>query len=222
MNSNANENSEVVLALKERLANRPHKVVDCQEFISAGGRSFGQVSIRVATKSEENAALLQAERFIREMTADSKSELKDPDIVDDVKTVHILHAVVRDAKDPKNFPAFPSPKWMMQHLTRDEIGALLNISASYQAEVSPLRVTIDDESVELLADGLAQFASNPEATRIAFGDKTRAWLEEAMVLLAVKYDAAKTTIGAQVERMRDYEGRHQEIVGSAEDGTEGV
>jgi hypothetical protein len=212
MTSNTPEESDLVKALKARLKNRPFKVVQSQEFIGAGDKTFGSVAVRVATKGEENSALLQAQDYMSKLTPDKKAELKDPDIVEDVKTVHILHAVIRDARDPHNFPAFPSPAFMMQTMTRDEVGALLNISVDYQSSQSPLAVKIDDDAVEVLARGLAEFWRNPQATQSLFADKSRAWLEEALVLLSVKYDAAKTTIGAQHVRIENLEGRHQASV----------
>jgi hypothetical protein len=146
--------SERKTAQAQRYEARERVYVDVplENFIGIGGRDFGMVKMCVATKMEEFRAVAAAQAFVERLTKSSPKAAEDPDILLDAKSIHILHTVVRDFNDPKSFPAFPSPQWMMEQMGRDEIAALLNAYNLMATQFSPLRYTLTDEDLEKVVD----------------------------------------------------------------------
>lgn len=125
---------------------------DVEGFITLGGAELGKVKIWIATIQEQERAAAQAKAHIRETYRNQGDLAEDPDVIQNAKTVFILHAVVRDYRDPKSLSAFPSPKWMMENLTRDEIACLLNLYNVAATQFSPLKYSLSDAELEKIVE----------------------------------------------------------------------
>ena len=125
---------------------------DVEGFITLGGAELGKVKIWIATIQEQERAVAQAKAYLKETYRNQPDIAEDADAVQNAKTVFILHAVVRDFRDPKSLSAFPSPKWMMENLTRDEVACLLNLYNVAATQFSPLKYSVTDEELDKLID----------------------------------------------------------------------
>lgn len=175
--------SEVVAQLEAR----KRKLFDfeAQNFVGPGQGVIGKVKVRVATKAEQDRAIVSAHQYVARLTKGTEQAATDNDILMDAKTVHILHTVVRDADSPDAITAFPSPQWMMEHLSRDEISVLLNHYNYVAAQCTPLQVDISEERVDAIAEFCAQHAGDDLSTiRLLTCD--REYLTELVVALSVK------------------------------------
>ncbi len=200
------EKSELVAALEERLANRRTFEFDAANFIGPGGTPIGKIKIRVVTKGESDKAVLAARKYVEEAArtegVDGKEALADRDLLVDAKTAHVLHAACRDAKDPK-YPAFLGPKWMMDHVSTDEISVLLNHYNEVLRVSGPLETDFSDEKVEALADSLAKY-SDTDGPNVYLIRYTRDQLGELLIRVALKLREARGDLDALVhEKARE-------------------
>lgn len=191
------EKSEIALALEERAKNRPTHLVDGLAFTGPGSTLVGAVAMRVATKHEENVAIAQAEVYRRDLGKSGNVEIKDPALLESANTVYILHSVCRDQKRPNSAPAFPTGKWMMEHLSRDEIAKLLNHYNRIAEAASPFDFDLSPDKVDEAAAQLAQF-SGTELADAVVQTKDRIWLEQfairvSMMLANARQDVAMLT-----------------------------
>lgn len=187
----------LVLALEARLAERPTFEFDATSFMGPGQKPLGKVRLRVATKAEQDRAVIAAHRYAEEIGKGGTAAISDDDILRDAKTAFILHDVCRQADDPK-YPAFLGPKWMMDHLSVDEIGVLLNHYNEVLAKSGPVVSDFSDATVDALASVLAEHAGNnlPDYTLARY---TRAQLADLCVLLALKLSTARAEADAPAE-----------------------
>lgn len=184
------EKSEIALALEERAKNRPTFLVDGLSFLGPGDKPVGAVAMRVLTKQEENVALARAEAYVRDLAKSGGVELKDPSILESASTVYALAEACRNPKHPGGMPAFSTGKWMMEHMTRDEIACLLNHYNRYAAAQSPLETNLSVDAVESEAARVASLAETDLADAVV-QTKDRVWLEQAFVRLSMLWADAR-------------------------------
>jgi len=188
------EKSEIALALEDRAKNRPTTLVDGLAFTGPGSSIVGAVAMRVATKQEENAAIAQAEVYVRDLGKTGNVELKDPALIENARTVFILHAVCRDPKRPNSAPAFMTPRFMMEHLTRDEIAMLLNHYNRMAEAASPFDFDLSPEKVDEAASQLAQLSGSDLADAIV-QTKDRIWLEQFAIRVSMMLASTRQELG---------------------------
>lgn len=176
------EKSELTIALEKRAQDRKTQLVDGLAFTGPGSTVVGSLLLRVATKQEENTAILRADCYVRDLGKSGQLELKDPSIIEAARTVYILHEACRDPK--ANKAAFPTGKWMMEHLTCDEIGKLLDLYNRWRASQSPFDADLTPEHVEEIAAQLAA-ASGTDIADMLVQSKDRIWLEQTVIRLSM-------------------------------------
>jgi hypothetical protein len=181
------EKSELAAALEERAKNRKTQLVDGLAFTGPGDKVVGALAMRVATKQEENLAILRAEVYVRDLGKGSAIELKDPSLIEAARTVFILAEVCRHPKHPQSASVFGTGKWMMENLTCDEIGKLLDIYNRHRVAASPFdQAEMTPEVVEETAAQLGQYATTDLADAIV-QNKDRIWLEQFCIRLAMMH-----------------------------------
>jgi hypothetical protein len=177
------EKSELAIALEKRAQNRPTQLVEGMAFTGPGSTVIGSLLLRVATKQEENTAIMRAEVYCRDLAKKGGLEsLKDPSIIEAARTVFILFEVCRDPKHNKS--AFGSPSQMMETLTCDEIGKLLDLYNRWRAAQSPFDADLTPEHVEEVAAQLAA-ASGTDLADMLVQSKDRIWLEQTVIRLSM-------------------------------------
>jgi hypothetical protein len=114
--------------LVRELKNRERETwsFDAVNLAGAGDKPLGKYRIWVATKFEQDQAIVQAHKYAKAMAGEDRDAAEDKDLLDEAKTAHILAATCRNHEQPKGLPAFPGPKWMMQHMSTDELSVLLH------------------------------------------------------------------------------------------------
>lgn len=167
--------SAVALAIQER--KRPLHEFDIGGFFGLGGKAIAKVKIRVATKAEADQAVVGAHRYVKEIAG----EIIDRDLLDDAKTCHILHAVVRDADDPEVFPAFASPQWVRDQMSTDQLACILNLYNECVAREGQRVDEITDELVDSIPS-LAAISREAALTMLANCDRHA--LSEIIVRMA--------------------------------------
>ncbi len=121
------------------------------------GSSVARLRFWINTKGDDNDALLcayrDAEQAARKYTESAVAEARrDPDFIDDMKTVHALW---RACRNPDNdLPAFPTPEWVQAHLNGHQIGYLLNLYNACKLAEAGLTPSYDRERVEAYRDGV--------------------------------------------------------------------
>jgi len=146
--SNYDEESPLVKALEERQKNRATWDFEATNMMGPGGKSLGAYKIWVASKAEQDAAVVNAHKYAEELGGKDTPASKDADILTEAKTAHILHTCCRHHAKPQALAAFPSPKWMMQHMSTDELGVLLNNYNACLGESGVFEMDTSEERVE--------------------------------------------------------------------------
>lgn len=162
---------------------------DAGAFMGISGKPIGKYKIRVATKAEADRALVAAHRYVHEITGGMETAVRDSDILNDAKTCHILHQACRDSDSPSDFPAFPSPRWMIEHLSTEQIAVLLNHYNECVKQEGPMRTELSNDTVEALASLCVNLSETdlPNAALVQCG---REYLSELCIRLSLKLNAA--------------------------------
>ncbi len=121
------------------------------------GSPVARLRFWINTKGDDNDALLcayrDAEQAARKYTESAVAEARrDPDFIEDMKTVHALWRACRNPEG--DLPAFPTPEWMQAHLNGHEIGYLLNLYNACKFAEAGLTPSYDRERVEAYRDGV--------------------------------------------------------------------
>jgi hypothetical protein len=149
--------SDYVSPLAKLIAARKRIVheFDVSGFFKLGDAEVPKLGFRVPTKAEQDKAIDDAHLDITRRTKSSDSAKSDEDITRDLKTAHILHKSCLDPAPQKTpdgreffYPAFPSPGWMCENMSTEQIGTLLNLLNSVRARESPEPDALDDATVE--------------------------------------------------------------------------
>jgi hypothetical protein len=173
---------------------------EAHTFIGPGRKVIGKIAVRTPTKREEVEARLEAERNLR---ARNGGEIPhDSTLMVDFATVSILHKSTRDADKPEAMSAFPSPGWMMEHLTADELGVLLNLVHQAKQADSPVPMVLDEDSIETMIAMLAA-AHDSEAADAVVARCDRAWLESFAIVVCRKLSTARAAIAGTDEQEGD-------------------
>jgi hypothetical protein len=186
--------SEHISELAEALARRERKVwmFDVNAIFGVGATAFTRIGMRVATKAEHDRAVLGAHAYVAERAkasqVDGKIAAEDGDILIDAKTAHILFEICRDAADPK-YPAFPGPRWIVEHLTPDEMGVLLNLYAEVIRATATIDFDLSPGRLDALAKGFAALADTDQPNEL-LARFTRSQVSEMLIRLSVLYCAA--------------------------------
>lgn len=181
--------TERLSPLAEALEKRERRLFDftLKDVFGLGGKPIEAVKIRIATKGEQDRALCGAHAYVEKLAKganiDARVAGEDRDLLLDAKTCHILAEVCRDATDTK-YPAFPGPKWMIDHLSTDEIGILLNCYHEALRKTATVDMDLSPERVATLSRLLAMTAESdaPNELLLRF---TREQLAELCVRMAV-------------------------------------
>jgi hypothetical protein len=173
---------------------------EAHTFIGPGRKVIGKIAVRTPTKREEVEARLEAERNLRARNGGEMPH--DSSLMVDFATVSILHKATRDADKPEAMSAFPSPGWMMDHLTADELGVLLNLVHQAKQADSPVPMVLDEDSIETMIAMLAA-AHDSEAADAIVARCDRAWLESFAIVVCRKLSTARAAIAATDEQEAD-------------------
>jgi len=192
--------TERLSPLAEALAKRDRKQFDfnLEGVFGLANKPVEAIKIRIATKGEQDRALCGAHAYVDNLAKgahiESRVAAEDRDILSDAKTCHILADVCRDATDPK-YPAFPGPKWMIDHLSTDEIGVLLNCyhealrkSGTVDFDLAPERVA---SISRLLAAASESDAPNEYLIRFSREQLVEICIRQAVMLTALLEEKGK-------------------------------
>ena len=167
-------------------------------FLGLAGKPIQKIKVRVATKGEQDRAVLGAHKYVEELAKDARLDVKvaseDRDILSDAKTCFVLFEVCRDADDPK-YPAFPGPRWMMDHLSTDEIGVLLNCYTEVLRATGTIDFDLSTDRIDALSKALAATADTdaPNAYLVRY---SREQVVEICIRQAVMVDELRAELAA--------------------------
>lgn len=179
--------SPLVLAIKAR--ERKTYLFRVNDFLGLPGPQVHHVKIRVATKAEEDAAVVAAHEYVKEAARNTDAK-NDADLLTDAKTCHILHTVVRDSEVDGH--AFLAAPWMREHFTTDHIAVLLNLYNEVRKKEGPQPTELSDEAIEGILRACAVFVEDGEAIpQQALAHCNRETLSEIVVAAAVKVMVAR-------------------------------
>lgn len=158
--------SALAQAIEKR--GRPTEFVQLGSLFRIGDRAVPEVAVRVNVKDEEDDAIVRAHRYVEQRANDADGAKGDHEILDDAKARfalwHAFREIETDAQGNKTvtqYPAFPSPDWMAQHLGTDEIAILWNLYQEHRARVGGwLKPGSEEELTNALAV-CAEAAVNP-------------------------------------------------------------
>lgn len=138
----------------------------CKEFDVGKmlGLADGKIAVRVATKAEQDRAVVGAHDYAKRLAGDNKDAAHDPDILADAKSAFIAHVTCRDAKQPDKLPAFLSPTWMMENLSSEQIATLVDMAN----DVRLRQPAMASRPQDIDADAIAEFCwQNAEDVEVA-------------------------------------------------------
>lgn len=201
------DNSETPISeLASTIESRPRRVyiADMNNFLGLGGKQMHTAAVRVLFKSEEDRAIVKAYKWVKSQTQDEKLALRDEDLLNDTKTVEALYEAYRrnesgDEEIGYKYPAFPSPKWMKDNLSNDEIATLLHIYNAHRERSSSIDESLDMDRIRSLATAIHNYEDTdlPEALLAGLD---RDLCVQAFVLLALEYGDLKNELQSKSER----------------------
>lgn len=220
MQNDTSDKSALALAIESR-ARKAHEF-EVQGFFGLGGQPIHKVGFRVNTKAEEDKALVTAYLTVNQLTEGAEQAREDPDLVQDVKLIHALYSACRraesgDGERKYSLPAFPSPNWMRDNLTTDQIAVLINLYNGVRIAEGPLKVTITFEEVEEVAELCAE-NSRSDVPELVLAPRSREWLIQAFALLAMRWRelhglASEREHDGDVDRTSEASGEDEEASG---------
>jgi len=181
--------SPLAVALRESVAARRVYVHDVSGILG----KTDKIAVRAPTKGEQDAALIKARKYVRELVGDDKDAGEDADIMTDAKAAAIVQAAVRYAGDgakPGVHPAFPSVEFVIRNLTPDQIAALLNLVNEARAQEPGGQRPITPDDVENIVEAVAK-TPEPMTAHAVLATMSRESLSAALVLVCLKLDAAR-------------------------------
>ncbi len=183
--------------LSQRILARPR---ECDEFdiaplIGFGGKEVVKVAIRVPTSREQQNAWDDAHVRIQKRAEKVPAVAHDPDIMLDARASSIVAVACRNPAKPDKDPAWPSASWIDEHMSADEIGALLRLVNIVRARKGPTPEEIDDERVEMFA-AMAARTSGTDVADVAMASVTHTYLSQLYILTCVKLAEARAALKA--------------------------
>lgn len=203
--------SKLVEAIEKRARKQYHFRVS--DFLGLPGPQVEHINFRVATKAEEDDAIVAAHRYVQEKAASTEAKA-DLDLLTDAKTSHILFEVCRDP-NIENGHAFLSAQWMREHLTTDHLMCLLNLYNETRKKEGPHPSVVDSDTLDA---HVALCVSAVEAEEPIPQWLLAAWnreaLSEAFVGLSVKLDAVRKEADAAHDEIKSLRLRIAELESS--------
>ncbi len=170
-----------------------------------GEKQILKVKVRVATKAEENAAVLASHAFVKDAAKGNPLAEGDPDLTADAKAIEIVYRAVRDADEPM-YPAFPSPGWMRDNLTTDTLAYLLDIVSQCRAAESEMAMAVTEPVVDQMVAACVLALSMPEGRpETVLAGVPRVLLASAFTLLAAKHDQIRAEVDAAAAERQERE-----------------
>jgi hypothetical protein len=149
------------------------------------GLTSGKVKIRVSQKREQDVAVIGAHDYAAKLCESNPEAAKDPDILDDAKCAFIACVAMRDADQPEKLPAFPSPGWMMENMTADQIGVLVNLVNEVRVNTGPAPKRLDDDQLDSVVSLCSKHASD-EIPQLVLANMSREVLSHVVVMLSLR------------------------------------
>ncbi len=146
-----------------------HRDLDVAPMKNHDGTAVRKIRFVVNSKAQEDQAIINAYAELDEAAkkAGGAAEVLrfDPEFLTDFKTVQALHAACKDPNDPE-YPIFPTPTWLKENLTSQELSYLLNLYNACKLEAAGIPQELDRERVDAYRDAMvAAFDSDvPERT----------------------------------------------------------
>lgn len=157
---------------------------DVRGFLGLTG-NLPKLKVRLATVREQDKAIAEASAYVKRLAGNDADVAKDPDILENSKTAHILATACRDTDRPDELPAFPTGQFLLENTTTDQLATLLHLYNGVRNKESAAPLSLEDDRLEALI-AMCSLASNteiPDATLAAF---PREYLVQAVVLLSGK------------------------------------
>ena len=176
---------------------------DVSGFFGMSDEPLAKVAIRVATKREQDMAVVEAWEYSKSLAGkDLQEAWSDRDILEDAKTACLLAKVLRDPVRPDEMPLFFTGRWMIEKMTVDQLSVLLNLYNTVKNRESPSPAQLDDDSIEKIA-AACNLAAGTELPEQALAGLNREFLTQAVVLLSVKLAEARAAASGPVEHRED-------------------
>lgn len=184
---------------------RPQHVFDVAGVFSVEGVDVAQIAFRAPVKAEDQAAIVAAHEHVFGATAKMSDEgaraaaRTDAEILTDEKLIQAIWRSARwvpteGATETSNYPAFPSPTWMRDHLTTEQLAYLLNLTMVARDRERPGGPRqVEDETVEAVAKLCAENASN-DAPDVFLATRSRQELHFLIVRLSEKLAGARESV----------------------------
>lgn len=205
LNRQDDSRSPLIQAIEKRERKAHHFRVN--DFLGLPGPQIHHIAIRVATKEEEDAAVISAHEYVKNAAGQSDART-DADLLLDAKACHILHWVCREVDI--DAPAFLGRDWMAKHFTTDHIACLLNLYREVRKKEGPQPKELDDSTAEAILTACASaIKAGEDIPAQVIANCNRETLSELILMAAVKLDVARdeaTAANAQRAVMRrEYE-----------------
>lgn len=206
--------SPIAAAINARL--RKVYEFDISGFFHLDGAAIPKIGVRVPNKGEQDGAILRAHADITKFTKDAETARNDEDIVRDRKLVHIIQkafldpAPKPDPADPTNpkkafyYPAFESPQWIVDNLTTEQIGTLINLLNAVRAKESSEPEVLDDTTVDTFHN-MAVGPASSEVVGEFLAGCGREFVIQLYVVEAIRLHAARAEAGvlmAEIEALK--------------------
>jgi hypothetical protein len=209
--------SKLALAIESRP--RVAHEFEVQGFFGLGDKEIVKVAIWVNVKSEQDSALAAAYKIVESLTGDNKRASEDDDILVDAKTTQILFQACRRAEEGDEeagykYPAFPSPEWMRQNLTTDQLAVLLNLYHEVRRRESPTPWDITHESVMTLVSVCSKYDQG-ELSDTILSAQSREWLQQAFIILSQAYSEKEDELKFQSKSIGHGSDAHDVQAGQA-------
>ena len=163
------------------------------------GEPIQFVKVRVASKGEQDRALIEAHRYVKRMAADVPAAANDPDILLDAKNACIIATVFRDADAPDAMPAFRTGQWVIDKLTTYQIGRMLNAYADVLRRAGEVKSAPSDDEVESLATLCAYL--EPERASTVLVGASREYLADVTVALSKRLEDTRIVLQDAMARL---------------------
>lgn len=155
---NDKHKSELAKAIEQR--KRPSKILPVNLAIGVLAEPVRHVAFRVPTLAEDRDAVNRAYGIVRN-SCSAEEARQDSDVLTNAKLTAALFHACREVKPVKDtlgaeqheegaYPAFPSPEWMYEHMTADQVGMLCNMFSAVRAELSPAKAFDRDAADTIL------------------------------------------------------------------------
>ena len=189
------DDTKSALATAIEARGRASVVCDVTGFFGPGDKPIPKVAVRVNVKGEEDRAVVDAHRYAADLAKGTEAA-KDDDLLREAKVVHALHWAFRMVDEEGKatiHAAFPSPKWMRDNLTSDQLAALLNLYNDVRTRQSPWPHKFEDDDVERLAMLCADNADS-ELPTLVLARIEREMLSQYLIIIACKLRLARSQL----------------------------